>query len=87
MPPILRNGSFLFILQSQPFYQAELVPVTTISTLVSSLAQVEEAEVSHFTKHDLYIWRPFPFWEAQLHLMEKLYVCLALFIREVWHGG
>ena len=25
MPPILRNSSFLFVLQSQPFYQAELV--------------------------------------------------------------
>ena len=31
MRPLLRNGSFLFVLQSQPFYQAELVPVTTIS--------------------------------------------------------
>ena len=31
MPPILRNASFLFVLQSQPFYQAQLVPVTTIS--------------------------------------------------------
>ena len=30
MPPLLRNGSFLFVLQSQPFYQAQLVPVTTI---------------------------------------------------------
>ena len=29
MPPLLRNGSFLFILQS---HQAQLVPVTTIST-------------------------------------------------------
>ena len=39
MPPFLRNGSFLFVLQSQPFYQAQLVPVTTISTLRSSLAR------------------------------------------------
>ena len=31
MPPLLRNGSFLFVLQSQPIYQAQLVPVTTIS--------------------------------------------------------
>ena len=31
MPPLLRNGSFLFVLQSQPFYQAQLVPVITIS--------------------------------------------------------
>ena len=31
MPSLLRNGSFLFILQSQPFYLAQLVPVTTIS--------------------------------------------------------
>ena len=44
MPPILRNGSFLFVLQSQPFYQAQLVPVTTISILRSSLARVEELE-------------------------------------------
>ena len=28
MPPFLRKGSFLFVLQSQPFYQAQLVPVT-----------------------------------------------------------
>ena len=40
MPPILRNGSFLFILQSQPFYQAQLVPMTTISIL-GSLARVD----------------------------------------------
>ena len=31
MPPLLRNGSFLFVLQSQPFSLAQLVPVTTIS--------------------------------------------------------
>ena len=31
MPPLQRNGSFLFVLQSQPFYQAQLVPVTTVS--------------------------------------------------------
>ena len=31
MPPLLRNGSFLFVFQSQPFYLAQLVPVTTIS--------------------------------------------------------
>ena len=48
MPPILRNGSFLFVLQSQPFYQAQLVPVTTISIL-GSLAQFdgEAACLSH----------------------------------------
>ena len=40
MPPILRNGSFLFVLQSQPFYQAQLVPVTTISILRCSLSQL-----------------------------------------------
>ena len=45
MPLFLRNGSFLFVLQSQPFYQAQLVHVTTISTLRSYLARVEEAEV------------------------------------------
>ena len=54
MPPILRSGSFLFVLQSQPFYQVQLVPMTTISILGSSLARVEEAKVSHFTKRDLY---------------------------------
>ena len=54
MPPFLRNGSFLFVLQSQPFYKAQLVLVTTISIVRSSLlARVEEAEVSHFTKRDL----------------------------------
>ena len=31
MPSFLRNGSFLFVLQSQPFYQAQLLRVTTIS--------------------------------------------------------
>ena len=31
MPPLLRNGSFLFVLQSQPFYLEQLVSVTTIS--------------------------------------------------------
>ena len=31
MSPLLRNGRFLFLLQSQPFYQAQLVTVTTIS--------------------------------------------------------
>ena len=51
IPPIVRNGSFLFVLQSQPFYQAQLVPVTTISILGSSLARVEEAEA----KCDLYL--------------------------------
>ena len=55
MPPIMRNGSFLFVLQSQPFYQEQLVPVTTISILRSSLARFEEPEVSHFTKRDLYL--------------------------------
>ena len=55
MPPILRNGSFLCVLQSQPFYQAQLVPMTTISILGSSLAQAEEAKVSHFTKRELYL--------------------------------
>ena len=45
MPPILRNSSFLFVLQSQPFYQAELVPVTTISILRSSLARVQRLEL------------------------------------------
>ena len=54
MLPILRNGSFLFVLQSQPFYQAQLVPMMTISILGSSLSRVEEAKVSHFTKRDLY---------------------------------
>ena len=43
MPPFLRSVSFLFVLQSQPFYQAQLVPVTTISIRRSSLARVEEA--------------------------------------------
>ena len=38
MLPFLRNGSFIFILQSQPFYQEQLVPMTTISILRSSLA-------------------------------------------------
>ena len=37
MPLLLRNGSFLFVLQSQPFYLAQLVPVTTISIPRSSL--------------------------------------------------
>ena len=49
---IPENGSFLFVLQSQPFYQVQLVPVTTISKLRNSLARVEEAEVSHLTKRD-----------------------------------
>ena len=43
MPPLLRNGSFIFLLQSKPFYQAQLVPVTTISTREAQL------KVSHFT--------------------------------------
>ena len=55
MPPIVRNGSFLFVLQSQSFYQAQLVPVTTIFILRSSLARLEEAEVSRCTKRDLYL--------------------------------
>ena len=55
MPPILRNGSYLFVLQSQPFYQEQLVHMVTISILGSSLAPVE-AKVSHFTKRDLYIY-------------------------------
>ena len=57
MPPILRNGTFLFVLQSQPFYQAQLVPMMTISILGSSLARVE-AKVSHFTKRDLCLRQP-----------------------------
>ena len=44
MPPILRDGSFLFILQSQPFYQAQLVPMTTISIL-GSLAAVGKLHI------------------------------------------
>ena len=47
MPPFLRNGSFLFVLQSQPFYQTELVPVTTISILRSSPASSSSEEVVH----------------------------------------
>ena len=39
MPPILRNGSFLFVLQNQPFYHAQLVPMMTISILGSFLAR------------------------------------------------
>ena len=31
MPPILRNASFLFILQSQPFYQAPLPFLSSVS--------------------------------------------------------
>ena len=45
MPPLLRNGSFLFVLQSQPFYQAQLVPVTTISIR----ARVEKSAIPNAT--------------------------------------
>ena len=31
MPPILRNASFLFFLQSQPFYQAPLPFLSSVS--------------------------------------------------------
>ena len=33
------KGQFLFVLLSQPFYKAQLVPVMTISILRSSLGQ------------------------------------------------
>ena len=76
-PPILRNSSFLFVLQSQPFYQAQLVPMTTISILGSSLARVEEAKVSHFTTGDLYIdMTTISILESLARVEEKLRICL-----------
>ena len=55
MPPFPRNGSFLFVLQSQPFYNKQLGPVTTISILRSSLAPELKRPKSvhrHYTKRD-----------------------------------
>ena len=46
---------FSFRSPKSAIYQAQLVPVMTISILRISLARVEEAEVSHFTKRDLYL--------------------------------
>ena len=55
MPSFLRNGSFLFVLQSQPFYQAQLVPVTTIAILRSSLALELKRPSQPFTKRNSYL--------------------------------
>ena len=88
MPPILRNGSFLFVLQSQPFYQAQLVPMTTISILGSSLARVEEAKVSYFTAILPRVTTTISILESLARVDgEAAYLSRALFTGEVCNGG
>ena len=79
MPPILRNGSFLFVLQSQPFYLAQLVPVTTISIREAPFSSSDISPNATCTYDDHFHLGSL----VDLNLKEKLYVCLALFIGEV----
>ena len=52
MPPLLRNGSFLFVLQSQPFYLAQLVPVTTISIREATFSSTDISPNENCTYDD-----------------------------------
>ena len=56
MPPILRNGSFLFVLQSQPFYQARSVTLTSAISNIDDPVPIGSSDWHRFFFSCL-VWR------------------------------